>query len=76
MMKQKRKELGIDFNFRIPSPYCVGLDGKVPDCEYLNIAQQFCRSKKNRMKARWMRKFSRKLTQAVKNGTVMNPMEA
>lgn len=59
---QRRRKLGIDFNFQLPRVFAVDFStDKIMNIEYVCLAQKFCRSRKSRSKARWLKKFSRKL---------------
>lgn len=60
---QRRRKFGIDFNFPLPRTFAMDFcTDKIMDIEYINLAQKFCKSRKSRLKARWLKKFSRKLT--------------
>lgn len=60
---QRRRKFGVDFNFPLPRTFAIDFrTDKIMDIEYINLAQKFCKSRKSRSKARWLKKFSRKLT--------------
>lgn len=62
---QSRRKLGIDFNWPLSKVYAVSATtGKIRPEIYIYLAQQFCRSRKCRKKARWLRKFGRYLYDA------------
>ena len=59
---QRRRKLGSHFNFLLPRVFAVDFNtGKIMNIEYICLAQKFCRSKKSRLKARWLKKFNRRL---------------
>ena len=70
---QRRRKLGIDFNWELPKVYAVDFStGKIRPEIYVSLAQQFCRSRKCRRKARWIHKFSRYVTKMQDHLVIVN----